>query len=285
MEFKNFKLSVQQQFEKMKSHQLYVVDLEKGALWETYLSSFPAGTNQIYRERAEYDCQCCRQFIRAVGGVVAIIDGKVVSIWDVTTPDAAYNVVADALSDLVKSKPINNIFLHTEPTAGTDKNFQDTDNGVLTWEHFFVKLPPAVVCRKDAIGPKLGDAKGDYDVFFRSLTETSRDAIDTVLELIGQNSLYRGEENRAVVESFLKLHTEFQQVSDKKLFCWSKMGKAHQATLRIRNTSIGALLTDLSEGVPLDRAVASFESSGLRPMTSNYQLRSTIHEAINARDE
>ena len=66
---------------------LYTVDLNKDALWELYLDSFPAGTNEVFRERREYDCSACRHFVKSFGNVVAIKDGKVVTMWDFTTGD------------------------------------------------------------------------------------------------------------------------------------------------------------------------------------------------------
>ena len=82
MEFRQFKEAVDLQFQWMSQYPLYTTSVEKDELWATYLSSFPEGTNPIFRKRTEHDCSCCRQFIRAVGNVVAIVEGKLVSIWD-----------------------------------------------------------------------------------------------------------------------------------------------------------------------------------------------------------
>ena len=46
-----------------KDH-LFVVDVSGDELWETYLESFPPEHNQIYRERREHDCSCCKAFVR-----------------------------------------------------------------------------------------------------------------------------------------------------------------------------------------------------------------------------
>ena len=62
--------------------QLFEVDLDKDKLWSLYLDSFPPNKNQIYRERTWHDCSCCRHFIKSLGNIVAIKDGKVISLWD-----------------------------------------------------------------------------------------------------------------------------------------------------------------------------------------------------------
>jgi len=257
MHFKTFKQAVQQQFDTMQQHPLFRVTYDKNLLWQTYLDSFPAGTNPIYRERTEHDCQCCKQFIRAVGDVVAIIDGQVVSIWDIEL-GGYYQVVANAMSAKVKAQPIENVFFHQERTAGTDRNVQLLLSGEpQTWEHFFINVPTANYSKDP--GPKLSEARSTFDVMRRGLSEITIDALETVLELIAQNSLYRGEENTFAVEAFLKLKREFDQAADKDIFCWPKLSIA-PAVSRIRNTSVGTLLTDISEGVELEKAVKSFEA-------------------------
>lgn len=261
MKFHQFKEAVAQKFKLMSQHTLFTTQVEKDALWETYLSSFPEGTNPIYRERTEHDCSCCLQFIRAVGNVVAIIDGKMVSIWDVNTGEFTYQVVADALSNLVLSKPIDNFFLTPYRTAGQDKNFEQMVDRVQTWEHFFVNIPSRFVMRDEQIGPKLSDLRATHDVFLRGLQEITPDAVDTVLELIGQNSLYRGEEHKNTLTEFRKIQGHFHEfVTDADLFVWDNVSKVSPIISRVRNTSIGTLLVDLSEGVELEDAVKKFEA-------------------------
>lgn len=147
MHFLELKTAVAEQWQRMSGHELFRTGADKDAMWITYLDSFPEGTNPIFRERTVHDCSCCRQFIRAVGDVVAIIDGELTSIWDISIPTAAYQIVANAMTELVKSVPIGNVFLHTEATAGTDKNFEQMPDRVQTWDHFFVRLPNSRVCR------------------------------------------------------------------------------------------------------------------------------------------
>ncbi len=265
MNFIKFKEKVDAQFTLMSKGELFRTSVTKDKLWETYLSSFPEGSNPIFRERTEHDCNCCKQFIRAVGNVVSIIDNKLVSIWDITIDteeEKPYQVVADSLAKLVKSAPIDNVFKHTERTAGTDKNYEDNDDGVITWDHFFVNIPSQFVMRGVDIGNKLSDFRSTRDVLYRGLTEINDESVDTVLELIAQNSLYRGEEHKNSLKIFKKLKTEFNKLSveERDNFVWSIISTLSPAIAKIRNTSIGTLLVNLSEGKELEYAVKAFET-------------------------
>ena len=78
MNFHQFASVVNKQFNQMaKEHDLlYKVNISGDNLWDLYLDAFPEGTNKIYRERREYDCNTCRNFIRNIGNVVAIKDDE-----------------------------------------------------------------------------------------------------------------------------------------------------------------------------------------------------------------
>jgi len=264
MDFRMVKIAIAKQFEKLQGYNLFRSRVGKEEMWQTYLSSFPNGSNPIFRERTEHDCSCCRQFIGAVGNIVAVVDGKLESIWDCNVlgePD--YQTVTDAMATLVKSKPIECEFFNPERIAGTDKNFEQLTEGVKTWEHFFINIPNKFVKPKVAIGPLLSESCSNHDVFLRSLNEITTESINIVLELIGQNSLYRGEENKFAVDSFRVLKKNFDKIeldSDKDIFVWDNLKETPLSVTKIRNTAIGTLLTDLSEGVDIEVAVRSFEA-------------------------
>lgn len=260
--FHELKTAIAEQFQRMSAGNLFRTGADKDAMWETYLASWPEGTNPLFRKRTEHDCSCCRQFIRAVGNVVAVIDGKLTSVWDIDAPDAAHQAVAAAMATLIKATPIDNTFLHTEGTAGTDKNSEQMIDRVQTWEHFFVRLPNSRVCAGVDIGPKLSESRALHDVLLRSLSELTVEAADTVLELIAQNSLYRGEEHKHAVNTFRLTKVVFDALrpAAQDNFVWGKINEVPGAVSKIRNTSIGTLLTDLSEGMDMEGAVRKFEA-------------------------
>lgn len=251
--FDLLKSAVAKQFKAMGATGLFRVDIEPDLLWDTYLNSFPEGTNPIYKTRREFDCSTCRHFIKHLGGVVTIVGGRIVTIWDVHV-EGFHQVVADAMAELVRQRPIKNIYLHNEPSVGVATSRQLLeDKSVKEWTHFFVNLPSDVVFKKDQIGPKLAEAQATHDVMERGLTEIDFATIDTVIELITQGSLYRGDEHLRSLTAFRGLKGN----GSGDLFVWANL---NAPAGRIRNTVIGTLLVDLAAGVDLEAAVKSFEA-------------------------
>lgn len=241
---------------------LYETDINKDTFWKLYLESFPEGTNPIMDINTEHDCSSCRHFLKEFGGVVTIQDGKVTSIWDFDAP-GRYGPVVKALAQYVHSKRINGVFVTNHPTIGHLSDFQQIPSGVVEWEHFHVDLPDRFVnTGRQTVGEIKSSITSAKDVFYRSLNEISRSSIESVLELISSNSLYRGEEWKLVLERFLDLQKKFDKLAndtDENVFCWENSIKAGPAISKIKNHSIGVLLVDITTGMDLDEAVRRYE--------------------------
>lgn len=266
MKFSEFNAVLQSHVAKMTANakSLYTVDTDKDTMWNLYLDSFPKGTNEVYRQRREFDCSCCRHFVKAFGNVVSIVNNKVISIWDFEVADTKYQTVINALSAYVKSYRINDAFVTKENFYGTEKNYEKDDSGnVTTWEHFYVKLPEALVSTSsDSVASITGSIRDTRNLFKRSLEEITQDSIETVQELTAQGSLYKGDEWVSTLKEFLRLHKEYHKLSteEKENFCWEKSIDVGGTIRKIRNHSMGKLLTDISENKDLDASVKSWEA-------------------------
>lgn len=266
MEFTTMRNKLMKHFAEMTKDvtHLFEVNVDKDEMWNLYLDSFPASTNEIYRERRWHDCSCCRQFVKTIGNAVIIKDNKITTIWDFRTDDSTYQPVLDALSAFIKNHAVSDIYVSKFSKIGTLQNYEEMEDGHMhEWTHFFLELPDKFV---DKSSRSEGDIKGGFrdtrNVFKRSLDEIDMDSLNTILELITSNTLYKGEEWKGVLTEFRKYKKEYDKLTteeEKNNFAWEQSVKVGIAIGRIRNHSIGTLLVNVSEGMDLDTAVKKYE--------------------------
>jgi hypothetical protein len=274
MEFKEFSNNLRAHFTSISkdAKRLYVVDLDKDAIWDLYLASFPAGTNEMFRKRSEHDCSCCRSFIRHFGNVVVINpDYSISTIWDLQNAGPIYQPVVNALSAFVKKHAITDYYYSPETKYGVISNHeQDKETGrVITWNHFQVDMPAKFVFRTPrvagmAMNTEMSQARDTRNVFKRSLTEISPDALQTVRDLIAQNSIYRGEEWTPALAEFARRQLEYKAIVAKnpaaaENYCWVVADIVGGSVGKLLNHSMGTLLSDIAEGYDLDEAIKSYE--------------------------
>jgi hypothetical protein len=170
---------------------------------------------------------------------------------------------------------------HLRPLPGQPKenSFGAADHAVarrrrqaLTWNHLHTGAIPKAL---QAASPD--QVRGDYrttvQVFKRGLVELEPSALDTVLALIEANNLYRGAEHKAAVVQFME-GAEGVPGQGPHARSPSSPGPTHVGPAsRFRNTVIGTLVQDLSEGVDVERAVASFEQ---KVAPTNYKRTTAV---------
>lgn len=241
---------------------LYTVNVDKDEMWNLYLNSFLPGTNVLFRKRREYDCSCCRHFLKSIGAAVAIKDGTVHTIWEFEAGSPEFQNVCDTLDAFVKRNAISDIYISKFKRIGTAHNYEEINGRSHKWTHMVLDLPDSWVNRSCETNESIqGEYRDTKNVFKRSLDEISMEAVDTVLELINSNTLYKGEEWKTQLVEFKKYKKEYEKLSDsqKDLFAWEKSAEVGPVIGRIRNHSIGTLLVNISEGMDLDQAVRKYE--------------------------
>jgi hypothetical protein len=275
--FPAFALLVASSFQRCAA-QAFVVSLEGDDIYARYLASFPEGTNPIFKTRTEHDCSCCRQFIRRAGGVVTIEDGEVLTVWDKAAKSAAapYREVATALREMVRAADIRDLFRvgmnETSFGAAQTRSLDPATQRALTWNHFHTGEIPRNL-RVSSPGEACGDYRTTVQVFERGLTELTTDAVETVLSLVSANNLYRGEEHRPAIVQFQKMQRAYRALGsdrERHLYAWAN---ASSPATRFRNTVIGTLVQDISEGKDLDHAVRAFET---KVAPQNYKRTTAI---------
>lgn len=269
--FSEFKRAMQVHMQRMLSASatMYLTDVNRDELWDEYLNTFPDSLRQ------EYNCNACKSFVRHFGGIIFISENyRKRTIWDFECEEP-YQRVVKVLHTLVSQAKVVDQFFTTEVNMGIDKNRQIISTGipignaaeefkVISWDHMYFRLPNnMIVSARGATSNETlaGSARTTKEVFKRGLEEITLGALNTVLELISQNSLYRGEESKGAIVAFLTSKLKYIGLTEEQqdLFAWREANTTGTALARIRNTAMGTLLVDLSEGKELDVAVSAFE--------------------------
>lgn len=262
-DFKVFKEALQTHIDEFlkDSPTLYLSSAKKDTMWDIFQESFPDGYNEVFRERREYDCSSCRTFFTEFARVVKIDHNKVVSIWQDLDVMYPFNIVTEHLANYVNSCDIEDRFITPYSKFGTNNNVELLeDNTTITWNHFYYELPQQFVYRG---GQTVDTVKSNYrtnkETLQRSITQISASALATVLELINDNNLYKGEEWQKVLVEFQTLRTKYFKLHSKyqDAFLWANSDNA--VISKIKNHSIGTLLINLSEGMDLQVAINKYE--------------------------
>lgn len=148
MEFLKFKRAVHAQFNQLAAgvDMLFLTNVDKDALWDCYLNSFPE------EERQSHNCNNCKHYGR-------VVDNKVVTMWENLQLDAT---VARNLDALVKSKPVVDVFITRDYELGIDRNnaYIDSLQGpkVITWNHLYYHMPNQLVYTgTESVSAVMGD--------------------------------------------------------------------------------------------------------------------------------
>jgi len=262
----------------VKTAHVYVTGVDGDVLYQQYLESFPAGTNPIFKKATEHDCSCCKQVIRRAGRTVAVVGSDLRTIWDQAAETAPhpYNVVAANLRASVRAIGISDLYRVSKKEgsfgAAQTRSLDAESGRALTWDHFYTGPIPKHI-QAESPDQARGDYRTTVQVFERGLTELTPSAVETVLSLVAAKNLYRGEEHEPALMQFHAVQQAFlaqPEGRERNLFAWVN---AHGHAARFRNTVIGTLVQDLSEGKDVEHAVQSFEA---KVAPQNYKRTSAI---------
>ena len=256
--FQSFSKLVHTRYTQLAKHELFVVGVDNHDFSAAYLAAFPAGTNPVFVTNTEHDCSCCKNFIRNLGNLVAIIDGKVETVWGIQGAPYPYDVVAASMNDFVRAQPIVHIFRTTEVSYGAESTVQGLPDGTAKrWNHFHGAVDKKHLTKEP--GTAIGGYNASVQVLRRGLEEITPEILTTVVDLIEANALYRGAEHLPSIQAFQKARNAWGKLdaAGKELFVWANAAAPYA---RFRNTVIGTLMTDLAEGKDLEYAVKGFET-------------------------
>ena len=258
-EFTDFSKAVHAQYARMAKHPLFETGADNSALTDHYLAAFPPGTDPIYRTNTEHDCTCCKNFIKNLGNLVAVIDGQVHTVWDVAvTLPYPYDVVAATLAQRVRSQPITGIFRTSERQYGAAHTMQSlTDGSAKRWNHLHGEVTSPHLTSDAA--QQRGTAATNVQTLKRGLEQLAPYQVQVVLDLIQDKSLYRGEEHGRAVKAFQLMQTQYLAMGDEERTHFLWLNNDDPAAY-FRNSVIGTLIQDLTDSDDVEASVKSFEA-------------------------
>lgn len=226
------------------------------SLFTTYLENIEPDDNPVFRERRYFDGTYDHNFIRRVGNLAMITpDYKLVSLWDFESSTLFENA-REALSNAIHNGQIVDIYLEKERIAGHKPN-ADNENPNIIWEHYYVELPDKLVNTKD-IDTKKHEARDAHDVLKRTVQEVNIEDLHTVIDLIQENNLYRGQEFLSNLQKWVALKEDYDKNPSEE-YLWFNAIK-HGRSVGYRSTVIGTLISDLYDGTDLETAIKLYES-------------------------
>lgn len=233
-------------------------------IWALYLNNLPEAINPVYKIRTEHDCSACLHFIQRYGGLVTITPQyNLRSIWNFVCSDGHYQRSLALMSEMVESNAISDVFITGDKVLGQSvSRTLDEIGNVISFSHFSFRLPSELVLSgSESVDTVKGRKRTAKECLLRALTEVTEEAVQETLELISQGSLYRGESWKNQLELFQRVQQKTKTIPTNAQmlnFCWM-IADRHPEIGRLRNSSIGTLLVDLSEGISLEDAVRRYE--------------------------
>jgi hypothetical protein len=277
--FKKMQTQLQEYFDDYFSNEDYLfrLDCDAGEIWNLYLDSFPKEIKGIYHERPWHDCDRCQTWFKTMANVVMIDENyEIRTLFDFETiPE--YQDVFRTLDEFLKTKRVENLFLHDHASVGVFRSFAEYDGGFEENHHFYLDLPDKFLSDSMELASDLGDALTQRELFEDTLNKISPDAVDTVLELVNSNSLYRSDQWKDTLEGLRDVFEEFGQLDsncDLNNWFWKNSAMLPRNIVHVKNTSMGTLLLEITNGMDLEQAVTNYEKI---TAPSNYQRPKAVY--------
>lgn len=209
--------------------------------------------------RQHYNCNACRHFVNRYGGLVTI-DEKTGKQTPVMWPEKAPAFFAEAVKKIrrkVSTATVTGVFITSERQLGTPVTG--------SWEHMAVKVPESMVHRnrlKDVFQEAAEKAE-DYGLLASAIGKYHAETVETAVNLLRSETLYRSENVLGMAEWFLevlRLVKEKREPWNKatRNIIWYKAATAPVGFCHISSNVIGTLLDDIAAGYDFNTVSRKF---------------------------
>lgn len=229
---------------------LFTTNVEN--LFDIYLNNLPE------EGRQHYNCHACRDFINRYGGLVTIDDEGYIHpvMWMLGAPEFFHDAVISMRNTIMNSK-VTGVFLTSEKRLGTPKTG--------TWTHMAVYTPHTnhpIMHRKShniyTAEQKMAEKKEDFKMLMGATRKYKKETVESAVNLLRSNSLYRSEKVLGIAEWFLELKNNQGNRRFNNLV-WKKVATAPAGFCHISSSVIGSLLDDIEAGMEFNAVKSRFD--------------------------
>lgn len=284
--FKQLNDQIQKQFAILASQQqLFRVNISGEKLWEIYMNNFLE--HPVWRVNSVHQCIADESFFKTYANIVAIINGKIVSMFDFEAI-GEYNQSIKAVSEAIQNSEVNSVFVifyddltqlgnalersklnrnQSEYRLGNEKTLKQyltqqealgkEIGKVYTYDHFNVMLPKRFVnFTTQSSASILGDLNTTRQLFEKGLN-IPLETLEVIRDLIIEDKIVMSDGDLPKIKELIKIKKQFDNLeTNKKLWLWSNI--PHISIARYTQTLIGELCIEIAEGKDLVKAVEDY---------------------------
>ena len=211
-------------------------------LYDIFLANLPE------EGRQHYNCNACRNFVNHYGGIVFVnSSGQLFpAMWSFTCPDFFYEACC-AVRKAVSESKITGVFIPESKKLGIPRTNE--------WTHMHVEVPKKIIYKNKlkTADQEAAEKKEDFRMLMRALQNYKLSTVETAVNLLRSDTLYRGEKTLGIAEWFLEvkqlfeIHKKPSSVNVTNLI-WVKVATAPAGFCHISSSMIGTLLDDIEAG-------------------------------------
>jgi hypothetical protein len=222
-------------------------------LFATYLDNLPPELRQVH------NCNTCKRFFETYGALVAIDEaGHTMPVmWDENDVPETYRKAVAALWASVRRAQVTGVFYSAERAWGTPVTGD--------WNHLHV-VPPASMVHTDRLltaGQAMAAKRHEFETLQRALAEFSTSLLESAVNLLKADALYRSERVLGVAEFLLNLQKARASAGSqpqRNAGTWLSVAAAPAGFCHPRSSMIGTLLEDIEAGMSFDQVAARFRA-------------------------
>lgn len=231
---------------------LFTTNVEN--LYDIFLSGLPEDARQ------HYTCRACRDFVNRYGGLVHISENGTTrsAMWNFIPPDFFNEAVLDVETAVEQAK-VTGVFITSEKRLGMPKT------GV--WHHMAVDIPKSMIHDKRLFTAeqRMAEKKEDFKMLINAVRKYKRSTVESAVNLLQSNSLYRSEKILGMAKWFLEIvnasRTGKEPYDSRKFsnIIWLKVATAPAGFCHISSSMVGSLMDDIEAGMDFDTVKRRFD--------------------------